>query len=185
MKPSCLTKQTGPPAGSVLPFLLCLLLLASSVVLAQKGQRTQVTDSILGVGIGASLEEAHAKLDRLRTRKARSGREESKEEAREEQEHEREGGRKEAWALRATNYLTVALQADREGRVVWITGFVRPGKEIPFAKVGNLSSATAVTNTRAVWNVATPSGGYRVIARGQDGRARVVSLISLSTPPVE
>lgn len=175
--------RTGSLVGPVRLFLVLLIFLTASVGSAQKVERARVPDSILGVGIGSTLDQAHAKLDRLRTPKARSTREESEQEAREEQE--REGGRKEAWALRATDYATVALKADREGRVVWITGFVRPGKEIPFAKLGNLSSAKVVTKTRAVWNVATPGGGYRVIAQGQNGRARVVSILSLAAPPVE
>jgi hypothetical protein len=89
------------------------------------------------------------------------------------------------WSLRATNYASVALQTDREGRVVWVTGFVRPEKAIPFAKLGNLSLATTVTDSRATWNVATPEGGYRLIARGQKGKALVISLLSLATPPVQ
>jgi hypothetical protein len=168
--------------GPVRLFLLPLVFLASSVTSAQKIEPPRVPESILGVGIGSTLQDAHAKLDRLRTRNAR---EDSEEESGEEQEQKLEGSRKEAWALRATNYATVAFKVDRNRRVVWITGFVRPGKEIPFAKLGNLSSATVVTNIRVVWNVATPSGGYRVIAKGQNGRAGVVSLLSLSTPPVE
>lgn len=178
--------RTGSLVGSVRLFLLLLVFLTASVGSAQRVARAQVADSILGVGIGSSLEQAHAKLDRLRTRKAHSTHEESEqEEAREKQEQEREGGRKEAWALRTTDYATVALKVDREERVVWITGFVRPGQDIPFAKLGNLSSATVVTNTRAIWNVATPGGGYRVIAKGQNGKARVVSILSLASPPVE
>jgi hypothetical protein len=183
MKHSCLTRQAGSQAGPVLPFFLCLLFLTSFVVLAQKGKRTQVTDSILGVGIGASLEQAHAKLDRLSTRRARGAR---GEEAREDEEAgEREGGRKEAWTLESTEYASVALQADRQGRVVWITGFVRPGKEIPFAKLGNPSSAAGLTDSRAIWNVATPDGGYRLVAKGQNRKARVVYLLSLATTPVQ
>jgi hypothetical protein len=153
------------------------------VLLAQKDKRTQVTDSILGVGIGASLDEAHAKLDRLSTHKARGAR---GEEARQDEEaEEREGGRKEAWVLRTTTYATVALQVDREGRIVWITGWLRAGREIPFAKLGDLSTATGVTESRAIWNVATPTGGYRVVAKGQNGKARIISLLSLATPPVQ
>ena len=178
-------RRTGSWVGPVQPFLLLLVFLAASVGSAQKVERARVTDSILGVGIGSSLDHAHGTLDRLRTRKGPGTREESERESREGQEQEREGGRKEAWALKATNYATVALQADREGRVVWITGFVRPGKEIPFAKLGNLSSATVISDTRAVWNVATPGGGYRLIVKGQNGRARVVSILSLVSPPVE
>ncbi len=181
--------RTGSLQGPVRLFLFLLVFLAASVGSAQKVERARIPDSILGVGIGSSLDQAHAKLDRLRKRGEHSAHEESEqEEAREAQEQEREGGRKEAWALRATratNYATVALQADREGRVVWITGFVRSGKEIPFASLGSLSAATVATDKKAVWNVATPSGGYRVIAKGQNGRARVVSILSLASPPVE
>lgn len=178
--------RTGSLRGPVRLFLLLLVFLAASVGAAQKVERARVPDSILGVGIGSSLDQAHANLDRLRTRNARKAHEESAaEEEREEQEQQREGGRKEAWALRATNYATVALQADREGRVVWITGFVRPGKEISFARLGNLSAAAVATDKKAVWNVATPGGGYRVIAKGDNGKARVVSILSLASPPVE
>jgi hypothetical protein len=165
-----------------LAFAFFLLALFPVTVLSQKGERARVIDSILGVGIGTKLEKVHEKLDRLSTRKAHSTREE---EAREEEEQEREGGRKEAWYLRTTDYATVALKTDREGRVVWITGWLRPGREIAFGKLGNLSSALGVTESRAVWNVATPTGGYRVVAKGQNGKARIISLLSLATSPVQ
>lgn len=177
MKPFFLIWRAGSFPDPVPPSLLILLLLASSVVLAQRGQQTLVIDSILGVGIGTSLDQAHEKLDRLSNRERRDERETADE--------EREGGRKEAWAMRATDYTTIALKAGPDGRVVWITGFVRPGKEIPFAKLGNLSSAIVITNARAIWNVTTPNGGYRVIAKGQKGKAHVISLISLTTSPVQ
>lgn len=170
-------RQAGPLAGPVLPFFFLLVVAFTSPALSQKAVQTRVIDSILGVGIGTNLEQAHAKLDRLSTRE--------KDYADERENEEREGGRKEAWALRGTNYATIALQADQEGRVLWITGFVRPGKEIPFAKLGDLSSATVVTDSRAVWNIATHDGGYRLIAKGQNGKARVISLLSLATPPVQ
>lgn len=176
MQPFFQTQRTGSLAGPVPLFFLSLLILTSSVVLAQNEQAL-VIDSILGVGIGTSLDQAREKLARL---SKREGRDEGVTE-----EEEPKGSRKEAWALRGTNYVTVALKVDREGHVVWITGFVRPGKEIPFAKLGNLSSATAVTKARAIWNVATPNGGYRVIAKGQNGRARVVSILSLASRPIE
>ena len=181
-------RRTGSLRAPVRPFFFLLVLMAAaSAGSAQKVERARTIDSILGVGIGSSLDQAHAKLDRLRIRREHGGHGESEEEeeAREAQEQEREGGRKEALALRATNYATVALQADRKGRVVWITGFVRPGKGIPFARLGNLSAATVATDKKVVWNVATPSGGYRVIAKGQNGRASVVSILSLASPPVE
>jgi hypothetical protein len=177
MKPFSNSLRASSLAGLALAFLLWSPL----PVLAQKIERTRVIDSILGVGIGTTVKQAHAKLDRLRKREASGTREAD---PREEAE-EREGGRKEAWTLKTTDYLSVALQTDREGRVVWITGFVRPEKEIPFAKLGDLSSAMGVTSSRAIWNVATPTGGYRVVAKGQNGKARIISLLSLATPPVQ
>jgi hypothetical protein len=158
-------------------FLLVTLFLTSSLLVAQQRARPQVINSILGVGIGTTFDQAHAKLDRLR--KGEKG------DTDEQENEEREGGHKELWSLMATHYTSVALQTDQEGRVVWITGFVRPGEAIPFAKLGNISLATTVTESRATWNVATPGGGYRLIARGQNGKALVISMLSLSTPPVQ
>lgn len=177
MKPFLPIWRAGSFPDPVPPSLLILLLLASSVVLAQRGQQTPVIDSILGVGIGTSLDQAHEKLDHLSNRERRDERETADEEG--------EGSRKEAWAMRATDYTTIALKVDREGRVVWITGWLRPGKEIPFAKLGSLSSATAVTDSHAVWNVAGPKGGYRLIVKGHNRKARVISLLSLATAPVQ
>jgi len=161
-------------AGLALAFLLG----APLTVSAQKSERTRVVNSILGIGIGIKLDIVRAKLDRLSTRKGREsleGQEKQQEEA-----EEREGGRKEAWTLTSTNYATLAVKTDDKGRVVWVTGFVRPGQEIPFAKLGDLSSATTSNDARAIWNVATPRGGYRLVAKGQDGKARVVSLLFLA-----
>ena len=158
-------------------FLLVILFLTPSLLVAQQSARLQVIDSILGVGIGTTFDQAHAKLDRLRQGE--------KGDTEKQENEEREGGHKELWSLMATNYASVALQTDQEGRVVWITGFVRPGQAIPFAKLGKTSLATTVTESRATWNVATPAGGYRLIARGQNGKALVISMLSLSTPPVQ
>jgi hypothetical protein len=36
-----------------------------------------------------------------------------------------------------------------------------------------------------MWNVATLARGYRLIAKGQSGKARVVYLLSLATAPVK
>jgi len=166
-----------------LAFAFFLLAFFPITGLPQKTERARVIDSILGVGIGTKLEKAHEKLDRLSTNKARSPREEEAHE--EEEEQEREGGRKEAWSLKTTAYATVALKTNREGRVVWITGWLRPGREIAFGKLGNLSSALGVTESRAVWNVATRTGGYRVVAKGQNGKARVIYLLSLATSPMQ
>ena len=130
----------------------------------------KVIDSILGVRIGSSLEEAHAKLKDLGTVGGRAT---------------REGGRKEAWTMKGGDFTSVAYKTDGAGRVVWLTGFVRPGKEIPFARLGDLARATGKDANEAAWTVETPEGGYRLVAKGPNGKARVVYLLSLSAPPVK
>ena len=66
--------------------------------------------------------------------------------------------------------------------MVWVTGFVRPNEELPFSALGDTSLAVRATDSQAIWNVATPNGGYRLVAKGQNGRARVIYFLSLATP---
>ncbi len=134
-----------------------------------QGGGAKVLDSLLGVRIGSSLEEAHAKLKDLGTVGGRAT---------------REGGRKEAWTLKGGEFTSVAYKTDASGRVVWLTGFVRPGKEIPFSQLGDLARASGKDETEAAWTVEAPGGGYRLVAKGPKGKARVVYLLSLEAPPV-
>lgn len=164
------------PASFFLLFLtLCLG--PSAVSAQQKNQGKRITDSILGVKIGTRLIDAHEKLERFGTTGSREG---DKEEEREEA-----GERKEAWSLSKTQFSSVALKTNREGKVVWVTGFVRPGQEIPFAKLGELSQAYRANELQVVWNVETLEGSYRLVAKGQKGKARVVYLLSLNLPPIQ
>jgi hypothetical protein len=133
-------------------------------VSAQNGKRPKVVDSILGIRIGSSLEDVHKRLKSLGTVGGRET---------------REGGRKEAWTLKKTQFTSIAYKTNDEGHVVWLTGFVRPGKEIPFSKFGDLAQATRRNSSEVVWNVETPEGGYRLVAKGPAGKARVVYLLSL------
>jgi hypothetical protein len=167
--------MTYQKQASFLARLTIVFLLSTPLPgLAQRSAPMRVIDSILGAGIGKNVESVSKKLDRLTNDKRKESGEEN------EEGEEREGGRKEAWTLTSNRYATIALKADERGRIVWVTGFVRPGKEIPFSELGDLSSATTSTDAIAIWNVATPAGGYRLVAKGQDGRARVVSLLSLA-----
>ncbi len=70
---------------------------------------------------------------------------------------------------------------DAAGRVVWVSGFVRPGQEIPFKELGDLARASAASASRVVWGVPTAHGGYRLIARGSGRRAQTVSLLSFDS----
>jgi hypothetical protein len=148
---------------------LSLVLLATQAEGA--GGRRRVLDSILGVRIGASSADASRRLDRLADRRP--------EERAEHEEEERGEDRKMAWSLKATEYKSVVLSVNDENRIVWITAFVRPGREIAFSKLGDLSVAR-VSDSTAIWNVSTPDGGYQLVARGRSGKANVVSLLSFA-----
>lgn len=165
----------GPAPFFFLLLTLCLGPLAVPAQQKNKGKR--ISDSILGIKIGTRLVDAHEKLERF----GQAGsREEDKEDDKEEA-----GERKEAWSLNRTEFSSVALKANREGKVVWVTGFIRPGQEIPFAKLGDLSQAYRANELQVVWNVETPEGSYRLVAKGQKGKARVVYLLSLNLPPIQ
>jgi len=172
-----LLRRAGPFAGPVrLFYVLLLLLLTSRSGAEAEGKRPRVLDSILGIRIGSPLADARARLDPVAVRQAQEP---------DSEENEGRGeGRKKAWTLKSTEYQSVALKANDADRVVWITGFLRPGKEIQFSRLGDLAIARA-TDSIAIWNVRTPEGGYRLVARGQKRRARVISLLSLAVNPIE
>lgn len=149
---------------------LVVVLLLTSAISAQKLKQTRTIDSLLGVSIGSTLEEARAKLTPLGTGGGRDT---------------RDGGRKEAWTLKGTDYATLAFKTDGKGRVVWVSAFARPGKEIPFSKLGDLSKAAQAPGSQAVWNIETPQGGYRLVAKGANGKASVIYLLSLEFPEIK
>lgn len=159
---------TGPARFSFRGLALSLPLLFLTLGAGQKAPQSRATDSILGIRIGMSLEEVRAKLGPLGTAGGRAT---------------REGGRKEAWTLKRTDYSSIAFKTNPKGLVVWVTGFLRPGKEVPFSDLGDISRAFRATDSQAIWNVKTPDGGYRLVAKGQNGKARVTYLLSLAVPP--
>lgn len=173
--------ESHKPQATFQTSVLLLLMLSVSTLVATQGKRQKVIDSILGVRIGATREETHRRLRSLGKLGGEAARERGEEEDAEER---REGGRQEAWALRKTEFGYIVYRMNEEGRVKWVSGFVRPGKEIPFAKLGDLSLSTTNTATEVIWNIETPEGGYRLVAKGPQGKARVVYLFSLATPPV-
>ena len=159
------------PRAVPLVALVSLLLLAPPThALAHIAGAARVADSILGVKIGMGLEEARAKLRKLGTFGGRDT---------------RDGGRKEQWTLKKTQYTYVVYQTDGKGKVKWVTGFVRPGKEMSFAKLGDLRGAALNSEQEATWNVERPEGPYRLMAKGAGGKASVVHLISLALPPAQ
>ncbi len=99
-----------------------------------------------------------------------------------EKEEEREEKQRGVWSLARGDYETIVVESDEDGKVSGVTGFVRKGREIPFARFGRQAAAARWTDSAAIWTVPTSRGGYRLIAKGPDGRARVVTLLSLTVP---
>lgn len=146
---------------------LLLLLLLAVPCLAQ--ERSTAT-TIEGIGIGTSLEEAHAVLTRIGSGGGRDT---------------RDHGRKESWTLRETDFTNLAFKTNGKGKVVWISAFVRPGKEIAFEKFGDQSKATMLSQSEAIWNVGSAQGGYRLVVKGDKGKASVVYMLSLARPEIQ
>ena len=164
------TQKAGLRVGPACLSSLVVVLLLTSAVSAQKSKQTRTIDSLLGVSIGSTLEEARAKLTPLGTGGGRDT---------------RDGGRKEAWTLKGTDYATLAFKTDGKGRVVWVSAFARPGKEIPFSKLGDLSKTMQAPESEAIWNIETPQGRYRLVAKGANRKASVVYLLSLEFPEIK
>ena len=54
-----------------------------------------------------------------------------------------------------------------------------------FAKFGDPAKATSLSKSQAIWNVGSGRSGYRLVAKGADGKANVVYLLSLDFPEIE
>jgi hypothetical protein len=147
--------------------LLILLLLATAAFAQEK--TPLAISSLQGIGIGTNLEEARSKLAQLGTGGGRDT---------------REGGRKEAWTLKETEFTSLAFKTNGAGRIVWVSAFARPGKEIPFARLGDLTKANVQTKSEVIWNVQAERGGYRLVAKGSEGKASVIYLLSLDFPEI-
>lgn len=144
--------------------LLVLLLLVAAPVYAQESTFIQ------GIGIGTTLEDARSILGRIGTGGGRDT---------------RDGGRKEAWTLKETDFATIAFKTNGAGRIVWISAFIRAGKEVQFTKFGDPSKAASFGKSQAIWNVGSGRSGYRLVAKGTEGKANVVYLLSLDFPEIE
>ena len=92
-------------------------------------QSVKVMISILDLELGSTLEQAHAKLDKL------------SDPAHPPKEEEEGPERKVLWQLAGTDYSAVFVKSDERKRVTYIDAFLRPGKEIPFEKIGETKKA--------------------------------------------
>lgn len=138
--------------------------LIAALLSAGGGTTPAVTSDILGVTVGSPLKRVHEILDPLGYFGGRAT---------------EEGGKKLAWTLREGAYKSVAVKTDKDGDVVWITGFCRPGSQIPFESLGAVS-AGRVSDREAIWSFKRGERQIRLVAKGSNRMAGVVYLIELA-----
>ena len=130
----------------------------------------EASGEILGVGIGATLEEARVRFDPFRDPAADPIREKKE-----------PGRRKMYWKLAHPEYSWVMVRPNREGRITQISVFIKPEIAMPFDQIGDLKRTSANREDIAVWNVDRPDNlSYRLVAKGGNGRATNVILIATS-----
>ena len=127
--------------------------------------RERPINEVLGVGIGMPVANVRLALDKMGTREGRPTSNRTS---------------KETWRLDLTPYEQIVVRADAEGRVSWVTAFVRRDQIIPFGMFGPRSGAVSFTDNQATWNVENGEHPYKLLVRGQHGRATVVTLVAPS-----
>ncbi len=173
----------------VFPLLFCLTLslpVYSAPTAKPTARTAPAGNSLAGLKISMDKDAAHAAL-------IAQGAVSSQKDTDSQEEDKKNAGSKtakgadpddavpEVWTLKGTPYERIAFAVDESDKVTWVTGFARAGQGVPFAALGSLTRAAASGPTFAVWNVISPAGSYRVVARGRNGRASVVSLLPLKS----
>lgn len=137
-------------------------------------QSVKVTISILGLELGSTLEQVHAKLDKL------------SDPAHPPKEEEEGPERKILWQLARTDYSAVFVKSDERKQITYINAFLRPGKEIPFEKIGDTKKAPLQDVNTIVWDVLPPNRPlFRVVAKGADRKANNITIFVVKRPGLE
>ena len=140
-------------------------------------QSVKVQTAILGIELDSTLESAHSKLDSLGQPSARllDGADEAGE--------RNEGEHKISWQLAKTDYASVFVKADEKERITYIAGYLRPGKEMPFDKIGQLEKAPVSSDRVVAWDVVRPNRPLiRVVARGSERKANSITMFIVKRP---
>ncbi|AIE86532.1 hypothetical protein [Fimbriimonas ginsengisoli] len=141
-----------------------LILLAIS----QTGAASAAPPPLLGLRIGAEEAQVRAKLDKLGS---------SAKEEKEGREAEDEGEMV-VWTLKSGPYQTAVVRFKKD-RLTSLTAFVRPKASVPFSTIGSSKSAAVYRDHTAIWNVDAKPHPYRLVAKGPNGQANVVYMLSL------
>lgn len=136
----------------------------------------RVMTSILGLELGTSLAQAHARLDKIS-----EGGKATKEEA--EAEEGAKGAHKTLWKFPATDYSALFAQSNDEGEITNINAFLREGKELPFEKIGEVKKAPLQSDTAIAWDVIRPNRPlFRIVAQGAGRKARSINIFVVKRP---
>ncbi len=152
--------------------------LAPLEVRRANAKSVKVQTSILGLELGSSLEQAHAKLDKLKDPS-----QPSKEEKEDSEKGEQDNESRVLWQLAKSEYSAVYIKADDKERITYLNAFLRPGKEIPFNKIGDTKKAPVQDSNIIAWDVIRPNRPlFRVVASGKDRRANSVTIFFVKRP---
>jgi hypothetical protein len=170
--------RAAPPVGIESPPPLPPYSTAPLAERLAAAKSVKVTTSILGLKLGSTLEQAHEKLDKLCDAAHRP-----KEEKEEESE---EGEQKVLWELARTDYSFIFVKANEKGQITYLSGFLRPGKEIPFARVGEPNKAPVRNPTTIAWDVLRQNQPhFRVVASGKDAKASSIMIFVVKRASVQ
>jgi len=87
------------------------------------------------------------------------------------------------WQLAKTDFGSIYVKADDKDRITYIAGFFRPGKEIPFDKIGQVEKAPIQTDKMVAWDVVRPNRSLiRVVARGSERKANSITMFIVKRP---
>ena len=144
-------------------------------------ESVKVQTDLLGLEMGMSVDAAHKKLDPLsdpakpfveeggrdKNGKAKQGKEQ----------------RRVVWQLAKSEFSSIYIKADKADRITYISGILRPGKEIPFAKIGQVEKAPISSANNVAWDVARPKKALiRVVARGEERKASSITIFVVERP---
>jgi hypothetical protein len=169
--------QTPAPTTSTSPSLSKPPKLAPFKERLAAAQSVKVQTVILGIELDSTLESAHDKLDSLG--QPTVGHVDEVNQAAERSE----GERKVSWQLAKTDYGSVFVKADEKERITYIAAYLRPGKEMPFDKIGQLEKAPVLTDRVVAWDVVKSNRPLiRVVARGSERKANSITMFIVKRP---
>ena len=140
-------------------------------------ESVKVMISILGLELGSTIQQAHAKLDNLSDPAHPPKEEEEGAEKGEGPQH------KVLWQLAETDYSFVFVKTNEKERISYIKAFLRPGKEIAFEKIGEVKKAPVQNDSAIAWDVLRPDHPHiRVVAEGAGRKANTVIIFIVQRP---